>query len=174
MAPEFGNLEGDPDGAGHAPADLDPIDELGLGRVGDLERRATRLEDHHPSVWRAVRLAFGQAEDVAIEPDRVVVVGRGNDEAQLADRTRIGGGHGASPCVRSSAIPRSLPSLPQPAERRRCADGGGRCRLGDGSLSRIVTGMGEDAAGELYVLTRTGLGPVGTSGEVLKLVPPGS
>ena len=48
-----------------------------------------------------------------------------------------------------------------------------RLVLSDGSLSRIVTGMGEDAAGELYVLTRTRLGPVGTSGEVLKLVPPG-
>ena len=50
---------------------------------------------------------------------------------------------------------------------------GGRLVLSDGSLSRFVTGMGEDAAGELYVLTRTRLGPVGTSGEVLKLVPPG-
>ena len=40
-------------------------------------------------------------------------------------------------------------------------------------LDRFVTGMGEDAVGELYVLTRTRLGPVGTSGEVLKLVPPG-
>ena len=48
-----------------------------------------------------------------------------------------------------------------------------RLVLSDGSLSRFVTGMGEDAAGELYVLTRTRLGPVGTSGEVLKLVPPG-
>ena len=96
VAARIGDLERDPDVAGDAPADLDPIDELGLGRIGDLERRATRLEDHHPPVGRAVRLAFGQAEDVAIEPDGVVVVGRRDDEAQLADRTRIGGGHGAS------------------------------------------------------------------------------
>ncbi len=48
-----------------------------------------------------------------------------------------------------------------------------RLVLSDGGLNRFVTGMGEDATGELYVLTRTRLGPVGTSGEVLKLVPPG-
>ena len=35
-----------------------------------------------------------------------------------------------------------------------------------------LSSFGEDAAGELYVLTRTRLGPVGTTGEVLRLVPP--
>jgi glucose/arabinose dehydrogenase len=43
----------------------------------------------------------------------------------------------------------------------------------EGSIGRFVTGLGEDAAGELYVLTRTQIGPGGTSGEILKLVPPG-
>jgi glucose/arabinose dehydrogenase len=42
-----------------------------------------------------------------------------------------------------------------------------------GPLGRFVTGMGEDAGGELYVLTRTTLGPTGQTGEVLRLVPPG-
>jgi hypothetical protein len=45
--------------------------------------------------------------------------------------------------------------------------------LRDGALERFVTGMGEDSAGELYVLTRTEFGPIRETGEVLKLVPPG-
>jgi hypothetical protein len=46
-------------------------------------------------------------------------------------------------------------------------------RVTGGVLGRFVTGMGEDAEGELYVLGRLNLGPRGTTGEVLKLVPPG-
>jgi glucose/arabinose dehydrogenase len=38
-------------------------------------------------------------------------------------------------------------------------------------LDVFVSGMGEDAAGELYVLTRSVLGPSGTSGRVLRIVP---
>jgi hypothetical protein len=41
-----------------------------------------------------------------------------------------------------------------------------------GVLGRFVTGMGEDAAGELYVLGRLNPGPSGVTGEILKLVPP--
>ena len=37
-------------------------------------------------------------------------------------------------------------------------------------LDAFVSGMGEDAAGELYVLTRSLLGPTGTSGRVLRIV----
>jgi glucose/arabinose dehydrogenase len=48
-----------------------------------------------------------------------------------------------------------------------------RVILRDGPIDRFVTGMGEDAAGELYVLSRTEFGPVGETGEVLKLVPAG-
>ena len=48
-----------------------------------------------------------------------------------------------------------------------------RLVLRDGPLERFVTGMGEDAAGELYVLTRTEFGPVGETGEILRLGPPG-
>jgi len=61
------------------------------------------------------------------------------------------------------------------AERRA---GGGeawpwrRLVLRDGPLHRYITGMGEDSAGELYVLTRTEFGPVGQTGEVLKLIAP--
>ncbi|HEX6867584.1 MAG TPA: PQQ-dependent sugar dehydrogenase [Candidatus Limnocylindrales bacterium] len=49
----------------------------------------------------------------------------------------------------------------------------GRLTVGGGPLNRFVTGMGEDGQGELYVLTRTNIGPTGTTGEVLRLVAPG-
>jgi glucose/arabinose dehydrogenase len=42
----------------------------------------------------------------------------------------------------------------------------------DGQLDVFITGMGEGADGELYVLVRTEFGPVGESGQVLRLVPP--
>jgi glucose/arabinose dehydrogenase len=48
----------------------------------------------------------------------------------------------------------------------------GRLTVGGGPLNRYVTGLGQDGTGELYVLTRTNLGPVGTTGEVLKMVAP--
>jgi glucose/arabinose dehydrogenase len=40
------------------------------------------------------------------------------------------------------------------------------------NLDFFITGMGEDAGGELYVMARTSLGPTGTTGKVLQLVPP--
>ncbi len=49
-----------------------------------------------------------------------------------------------------------------------------RLSVAGGPLNRFVTGLGQDGAGELYVLTRTDLGPVGTTGEVLKVDAPGS
>jgi glucose/arabinose dehydrogenase len=48
-----------------------------------------------------------------------------------------------------------------------------RLTVEGGPLGRFVTGMGEDADGELYLLTRTTLGPTGQTGEVLRLVPAG-
>lgn len=50
----------------------------------------------------------------------------------------------------------------------------GRLTVAGGPLNRFVTGLGQDGAGELYVLTRTNLGPIGATGEVLKIVAPGS
>jgi glucose/arabinose dehydrogenase len=44
--------------------------------------------------------------------------------------------------------------------------------LGDGQRPNFITGLGEDAAGELYVMVREELGPEGTTGRVLRLVPP--
>jgi glucose/arabinose dehydrogenase len=39
------------------------------------------------------------------------------------------------------------------------------------SLGLFIKGMGQDADGEVYVLASTALGPYGTTGQVLKLVP---
>ena len=39
-------------------------------------------------------------------------------------------------------------------------------------LDRFVTGIGEDPAGELYVMTRGVTGPVGLSGAVYRVAPP--
>jgi glucose/arabinose dehydrogenase len=47
-----------------------------------------------------------------------------------------------------------------------------RVEIAEGRLNRFVTGMGEDADGELYVMTRLTLGPTGETGEVLRLVAP--
>jgi glucose/arabinose dehydrogenase len=41
----------------------------------------------------------------------------------------------------------------------------------DSPLDFFITGMGEDAAGELYVMARTNLGPTGSTGRVFELVP---
>lgn len=41
----------------------------------------------------------------------------------------------------------------------------------DRSLGLLLKGLGEDAAGELYVLADTNIGPTGTTGRVMKIVP---
>ena len=43
--------------------------------------------------------------------------------------------------------------------------------LGDGHTPSFITGIGEDAAGELYVMVREELGPEGTTGRVLRIMP---
>ena len=77
-----------------ASPDLDPIDERGLGRIGDLERRPAGLEDHHAPVIRGVRRTLGQAEHIAVEGDRRLEVLGGDDQPHLADR-RVEVGHQA-------------------------------------------------------------------------------
>ena len=44
--------------------------------------------------------------------------------------------------------------------------------LGDGLTPNFITGIGEDGAGELHVMVREELGPEGTTGRVLRIVPP--
>jgi hypothetical protein len=48
-----------------------------------------------------------------------------------------------------------------------------RLTVADGALDHLfVTGMGEDAAGELYVMARRQFGPTGRTGFVFRIVPP--
>jgi hypothetical protein len=42
----------------------------------------------------------------------------------------------------------------------------------DGELGHRVLGFGQDASGELYVLTTDNSGPAGATGKVFKLVSP--
>ena len=44
--------------------------------------------------------------------------------------------------------------------------------LGDGQRPNFITGIGEDVAGEIYVMVREELGPEGTTGRVLRIVAP--
>ena len=46
-------------------------------------------------------------------------------------------------------------------------------QLEGGLVPSFLTGIGRDAAGELYLLVRDELGPTGATGRVLRLVPPG-
>jgi hypothetical protein len=48
-----------------------------------------------------------------------------------------------------------------------------RLTVESGAIGKFITGMGQDADGELYVMTRTTLGPTGLTGEVSRLVPGG-
>jgi hypothetical protein len=43
--------------------------------------------------------------------------------------------------------------------------------LANGKIGHAVLGFGEDAAGELYVLTRDPYGPTGRTGRVFQLIP---
>ena len=60
VARESLDLEGDADVAGHAPPDLHLVDEGGVRRVGQLERRAAGLEDHDATARRGVGGALAQ------------------------------------------------------------------------------------------------------------------
>jgi glucose/arabinose dehydrogenase len=42
----------------------------------------------------------------------------------------------------------------------------------DGRLHQFIVGFGQDAAGEVYVLTKNTLGPTGSTGKIYKLAPP--
>jgi hypothetical protein len=72
------------------PATLRPtsnlVDERGVRLVEQLERRAAGLEDGDAAVLGGERLTLAQPEHVAVEGERLVVVGRGDGYAQLANR----------------------------------------------------------------------------------------
>jgi hypothetical protein len=62
------------------------------------------------------------------------------------------------------ADPTGTPEGPWPWRRLVVAD--------DPLGQMFVTGMGEDAAGELYVMARHSFGPIGQTGFVFRIVPP--
>jgi hypothetical protein len=43
--------------------------------------------------------------------------------------------------------------------------------IGEGQTPNFITGIGQDAAGEIYLMVREELGPEGTTGRVLRIVP---
>src|SRR4051794_19785128 len=78
------DLERDANGAGDTATDLDLVDRGRLRLVHELEGRAAGVEDCDPCVpGRLPLLELGQAERVAIEPERLVEVVDGQDEAEL-------------------------------------------------------------------------------------------
>ena len=78
------HLERDADVPGDAAPDLDLVDEGGVRRVGQLERGDAGFQDHDTTVRRGVRGSLAQAEHVAVEVQRLVVVLCRHDEPQFA------------------------------------------------------------------------------------------
>ena len=68
------------------PSDLDLVHERRMRRVQQLERRAAGFEDRDAPVLGRERLALLEPEHVAIEAERLVVVGRGDAQPQLDGR----------------------------------------------------------------------------------------
>src|SRR5258708_6088506 len=82
-----GALDCDAKGARDPASDLDAVDRCGLRLVHQLERGAATVEDRDPRVpGRLPLLELGQAERVAVEPERLVEVVDGQDEAELHTR----------------------------------------------------------------------------------------
>lgn len=79
------HAEGEPDDAGHASPDLDPVERLGLPRVEQLERGATRVEDQATAVRPVPRLDLGEPQRIAIERDRAIEVIDGEGDPDLVN-----------------------------------------------------------------------------------------
>ena len=77
------DFEGDAHGPGDPPPDLDLIDRCRVRRVEQLERRPAGLEQCDAAVGLGPDLEQREPERVAVESERLVVVGDGEREAQL-------------------------------------------------------------------------------------------
>ena len=80
--------------SGDPPADFDVIDKGGVRRIGELERRAPDVEDRHAPAFGAERRLLAQAENIAVEGERFVVVLGSYDEAQFTSRHGPGNAEG--------------------------------------------------------------------------------
>jgi hypothetical protein len=87
-----GHLQRDPHRPGDPGTDLDPVDQLRLRHRQELQRGAAGVEDRAAAVLPFPGLDHRQAEDVAVERDRLAVALDGQRQPQLANRT---GGHRA-------------------------------------------------------------------------------
>jgi hypothetical protein len=70
--------------------DLDVIDEGGVREIEQLERRAAGFQDGYATILGGECLALAQSEDVAVEDQRLVVVGRRDGYAKLSDMCGVG------------------------------------------------------------------------------------
>jgi hypothetical protein len=68
------DLERDANRSGYATTDLHLVDVLGVAGIGQLQSGLTRAENGHPTTVRGVGGVLGQAEDIAVEAQRFVVV----------------------------------------------------------------------------------------------------
>jgi len=79
------DVEGEADHARHAPADLDPVQRLGLLLVEQLERGAAGVENQTAAVRPVPRRDLGEAQRVAVERDRAVEIVDGQCDPDLAN-----------------------------------------------------------------------------------------
>lgn len=86
------DLEGDPDARARSPIGLDSVDEPYLRRVGELERRESRVENRDAGIPLALEGgALGQPEHVTVEGECGIEVIGFDDQPKLANG---GGGCG--------------------------------------------------------------------------------
>src|SRR4029453_4917617 len=111
-----------------AAAQLDGVDHRDLGGVGELQGGSAHVEDGHLLAGVALyRQLLGGAEDVAVEGDRLLVVGRLDDQAHLQDPAGRGR---LIHLVASPGGQRPVVSTVTGAERGGLRVGGGRGALG--------------------------------------------
>ena len=127
-----------PERAGDAAADLQLVDGRGVGGVPDLQRGLSGLEDDDAAaVLGDVLGGLGHTEHVAVEGDRRVVVGHGDDEPQLADRS----GHERHPPRRRVRHPHVDAALAQLVDHLANPFGPGLVLLGLADPAEVVVAL---------------------------------
>jgi hypothetical protein len=78
-------MQREPNRPGRPTTDLDAIERLRLLWIEELEGRPAGVEDRPPAVGPDPRFDLRQAEGVAVERDRAVVVIDGQGNSELAN-----------------------------------------------------------------------------------------